>query len=209
MVHDGGLGGFIHALATDGRVCVPLGDATGDEAEARSDAVLATVAAAAANEAPGTAPALDRVAARWAFALLRDGCRLLVYRHLGVDAVAALGAVACPSQPSAVTSWSVDLALRHAPTLCRLVDAAAPDDPLARRLRALLAEWPLSSVGVAGVPVGDLDPVLGDACLLQVYVDRVIAAGDRARLEDPRVAMAVRAAVGAHPELCPALMEVA
>jgi hypothetical protein len=40
-----------------------------------------------------------------------------------------------------------------------------------------------------------------------LYVDRVIESKDLVRLEDPRVGAAVRASLGAYPELEPKIME--
>ena len=50
-----------------------------------------------------------------------------------------------------------------------------------------------------------LDSLADDHCLLAVYVDRIIATGDRARLVDPRVAAAVQCALGMLSQLAPAL----
>jgi hypothetical protein len=68
-------------------------------------------------------------------------------------------------------------------------------------------DWPLSSIGApAGEPPDGrwaIDGFAGDACLMALYADRIIAADAVSRLNDDRVKRAVRTALGAHDELAP------
>lgn len=50
-------------------------------------------------------------------------------------------------------------------------------------------------------PELDLDPFWADDCLRRLYIDRVLDRGDKSRLSDSRVAEAVRAVLGNHPDL--------
>lgn len=151
----------------------------------------------------GEAPELDLSVARWAAQMLAEAARLTIARDLGPQDLTRIFARNCPEPRSAEVDYSADLFLRYLPDLIRLVERLAADDPLAARLRKLGAEWPLSSVGIKGIPIGDLDPFLEHPALRQLYVDRILATGDVSRLADPRVALAARAALGAHPELAP------
>ena len=71
------------------------------------------------------------------------------------------------------------------------------------RLVELGRRWPLSSVGVANLGTVDPPPFVHHDCLLQLYVDRIIASKDRSRMNDPVVREAIRAAIGLYPELAP------
>jgi hypothetical protein len=70
----------------------------------------------------------------------------------------------------------------------------------------LARTWPLSSVGAdLGPGPFDVDAFVGDASLRALYVDRVLAQADLSRLGDPRVDDAAREALGARPDLRPAV----
>jgi hypothetical protein len=107
--------------------------------------------------------------------------------------------------PTATAHYSVDLVFRFLPDLIALARRVSQDDPLVEALRNLIAPWPLASVGMSDIPVADIEPIIGHPCLRQLYVDRILARGDVARLDDPRVQEAVREALGACPELAPAI----
>ena len=86
-----------------------------------------------------------------------------------------------------------------------LARGISEDDPLVVELLKLCRDWPLSSVGARGVGEVDASAILAEPCLRRLYADRVVERGDASRLQDPRVAEAVREGVGGFPALAPAL----
>jgi hypothetical protein len=213
-----GITAFLSDLAATGRVTVARGmglDPEGgrrppagpsgplpDETE-RLDGALARLYEQACRELPPGAPPLDREAAAWSAFLLYRACQFLVHRELGEELVEESLSIPCPSRPSPSVCLSVDLTFRHLPDVIALSRGIAREDPLVRRLVALAGQWPLSAVG-AGVDPGDPAPFAGDPSLLALYVDRILATGDVARLAHPLVADAARRALGAHPDLASA-----
>lgn len=151
------------------------------------------------------APELRMACAVWAAELLAGASRLAIARDMGAPEVGRVFATRCPAPRSAETDYSTDLFLRYIPDLLEWVTRLASDDPLVGKLRGVAAEWPLSSVGVRDLRIASIEPFIGHASLRQLYVDRILACQDASRLEDPRVAEGVRAALGAHPELSPVL----
>jgi hypothetical protein len=153
------------------------------------------------------APGLDLPAAVWGAVVLHRAVQCLVFRDRGPEEVAAALSAPGPEPPSPAVVYSVvysvDLALRFLPDVGRLARAAAPDDPLVSRLLALGRDWPLSSVGVAGVDGVSVESFIDDRCLRALYVDRVLGTEDVGRLRDARVREAARAALGEFADLSP------
>jgi hypothetical protein len=196
---------FLRALTEHGRVRVAaLKKQTSEVDDPDIDVVLREWDAVNRAEFPGAAPPLAPPVARWALEQFYRACQFAVYREAGAADIAAL-AIPCPSAPAAARHYSVDLVFRFLPDLFRLTKAAAEGDPLCDHVRRWAAEWPLSSVGIAGVNPIDVSPVCEDRGLLQQYVDRVIARRDVSRLADARVRAAVRAALGHFDDLAPPL----
>ena len=85
--------------------------------------------------------------------------------------------------------------------------ATAVDDPLVAGLTQLARDWPLSSVGVAGISTAEIEigAFFHHPSLRQLYVDRIIEKADATRLDDPMVLEAVREAVGDLSHLAPRL----
>jgi hypothetical protein len=127
----------------------------------------------------------------------------LVFRNRGPEEVQAALAMPGPEPRSPAVVYSVDLALRFLPDVVRLARAAAPDDPLVLRLLLLGRDWPLSSVGVAGVGAVNVESFIQDRCLRALYVDRILNTEDVGRLDDARVREAARAALGVFTDLSP------
>jgi hypothetical protein len=157
-----------------------------------------------------TPPALDLVTAQWACVMLYRACQFLMFRHVEAEVVDEALSLPAPGPMSPATIYSADLALRHLGEVLVLADRIAPKDVLTIRLRELGQQWPLSSVGIADLVDEDqtleADPiarVLADDCLRMLYVDRVIAFGDKSRLAPESVARLVRTALGPFPELNP------
>jgi hypothetical protein len=198
------LAAFVSRLQTDG--VARVGERSPDvEADGALEVALRELDRRARRALPLGAPPLDLAAAAWAARVLRAAARALAFRHLEIAPIRAELFVPCPSSAElASTHASVDLCLRWLPDLLGLARSASPEDPLVEALSELAVGWPLSSVGTgAGATAAALDPVWRDPALRVLYLDRVLAAEDTARLEDPRVAEAARAALGAHPELKP------
>jgi hypothetical protein len=78
-------------------------------------------------------------------------------------------------------------------------------------LRRFACAWPLSSVGIADLGPLDDDAVAviaGDEGLRRLYVDRILRHDDAVRVQDPRIARAVAAAVGEHREFARSVLAV-
>ncbi|MEM1297030.1 MAG: hypothetical protein AAGH89_16815 [Verrucomicrobiota bacterium] len=148
-----------------------------------------------------TPPPLNCEAAIWAARRVARVCQFLVYREIPAEQIEEDFKDACPNQKGASQSYSVDLTMVWLPELLRRAHNIASADPMIIPLQQLAWEWPLSSVGI-GLQVQkseaepDLTPILGDASLLQLYVDRIIKTQDETRLYHPIIANAVNDARG-------------
>jgi hypothetical protein len=160
-------------------------------------------------DGPSDLPELDLDAAVWGVARLHAACVLLAHRDHGVEVIEQQMLAACPSAWSApATHYSVDLSLRHLPDVWRLARGMAPADPLLAALRGLGARWPLSSVGLPQLGDVDSQPVLANAGLRRMYVDRILRREDKERAQDPAVAAAVEAGLGEHREFARSVLAV-
>lgn len=148
-----------------------------------------------------TPPPLDLPAAEWACILLYRACQFLVVREVEPQVVTEDLSRPCPTVLSPSVIYSADVALRHVGEVLNHASRIAADDPLTLGLQDVARRWPLSSVGVDDLGEIDIEPVLADRCLCTLYVDRIIARRDLARLDDRRVARLAAAALGAHPGL--------
>ena len=192
---------FVQSLLETGRVKVPL-EADGPEG---LEQAVAELDQAARAELAGEPPALSVAAAAWALKLTYRAAQALVFREIAAAAVQQALAQPCPQPRSPSVEFSADLSLRYLSDLLSLARGVAPDDPLVTGLARLAREWPLSSVGAAGLAEVDPPRFMDHPGLRQLYVDRIIERGDAARLEHPDVHAAVRESVGAYPELAPKL----
>ena len=192
---------FVNSLLETGRVKVPTPSGKSPDDLTPAVARLDSAArAATALELPGVVISVGE----WALLLLYRGCQALVYREIEADEVRKAMAAACPARPSPAVCYSADLALQFLPELIGLARGIARDDPLVEGLQSVAAAWPLSSVGVAGLPDGlDVSPFIDHPALRQVYADRIIERADVSRLQHPATEGAVRAALGAFPDLAP------
>lgn len=151
-------------------------------------------------------PPLNLEAGLWAARLLYQLCQFTVCRDLGEDRVVAGCRKPCPTGRGPEADWSVDLVLRHLPTLTRYASHLSQADPLVRELKTIATAWPLSSVGMAGLSGVTLESFIGHPALRRLYADRILAARDYSRLGDRRVDDLLRADLGLHRELAPDLM---
>ena len=163
---------------------------------------------AARLELPAGLPEFDLPVAIWAAERLSEICRLVIARAVGPDEFGPAFSVPCPAVPSPAVDYSADLFLRHLPGLSAFTERLSPGDPLLGELIRLSESWPLSSVGMKlGAPpdASRVGVFAQNSALLRVYADRILATEDASRLTVPAVSSAVRDAIGAHPELCPAI----
>ena len=179
--------------------------ASHDEIEVGSDWVL-EVEPQIREHWPMSPPVVDRPALKWSIRQFHGAAQLAVFRQLGPEEMAKrLGDDFVGEGDAAAAAYSVDLVFRFLPDLVRIVKGMNPDDPLMAQLRRWGERWPLSSVGIPGLAVSSIEPILVNRCLSMMYVDRIIEAEAIDRLHDPRVQELVRGAIGAYPELSPKL----
>lgn len=195
---------FVEQLFEEGRI--RLRDSAPAAASDIQEAVAWVIKAEVAlrEHLPLTPPMVNSKAIEWAVIMFYSAAQLAVFRQLGEDEVERRLRVPSPALSPSV-AYSVDLVFRFLPDMLRLAKAMNPDDPLVSRLRDWSREWPLSSVGVGDIGEINVEVIVSDGCLRQLYIDRIIEAEDLHRLGDPRVAELVRGALGAYPELSPKL----
>jgi hypothetical protein len=157
----------------------------------------------------GEPPPLDVGVAGAAAQTLYRLCQCLVHREFMPQETLAQ-ADRLPDAPRTPGDhYSADLTFRFLPDVWRLTKEAAEGDPLVTTVRQLAGRWPLSSVGMPDLPAPAIDGIAEHPALLALYVDRIIQRRDRSRLSDPRLREAFLAAIGAHRELAPELMNLA
>jgi hypothetical protein len=194
---------FLKSLGEAGCAVItpaPLGDVD-DEAPT----ALKQLDTHARDELALDAPEYSAPTALWAARLFYGLCQITVCRDLGEDRIAAACGVACPAARRPESDWSADLILRHLPRLFQLARHLSNADPLVQQMKAIATAWPLSSVGIPGLEKLALDTFIGHPALRRLYADRIIARGDTSRLGDPQVDDLLRADLGGHRELAPAL----
>jgi hypothetical protein len=198
-----GLNSFVAELFDRGQVRIAAGEAPSGEELSRTRELLVEFEKAYRLDLPGDPPELSLEAALWGATRLYRTCQFLVFRDLGAETIERELSVRCPGRANPATHYAVDLLFRFLPDAVKLARVASRDDPLVERLMLWAREWPLSSVGVAEVGPVKIDGFASDACLLALYVDRIIARRDTARLDDMRVRDGVRQALGLFSDLAP------
>lgn len=196
---------FLEQLVESGRVEIDRAEPHWEAAalEARILAIDATHRLCL----PCKAPQLDIATTRHAALVFAAACAGLVHRDLGPEVLAQRMRLPFPPAEPVSAAYSADLVLRFLPELESMVRAVASEDVLVVELGRLAESWPLSSVGVGGVTVRDLAPILNDPCLRWLYCDRIVLKSATDRLSNPAVLAALAEAVGEHPELCGTLAE--
>jgi hypothetical protein len=199
------LSDFLECLFRDGRVCVPGLAALSDRELGMADRALAAFEQQYRLELPATPPAVLAPAARWAAVMFYRACQFVAFRDADEGVVAKTLTMACPEGEPPAVHYSVDLTFRFLPSLVKLAQSAAQNDPLLTHFDRWATDWPLSSVGMAVAGPVQIGPWACSPCLLGLYVDRVIACGDASRLAEPIVRAAVQQAIGPFSELAPRL----
>lgn len=197
------LGGFLKSLAEEGRGIVSAGVLSGEFASA--EAALSQLNDLAGAELGLEVPEFSPEAALWAARLLYQLCQFTVCRDLGEEQIKQACAVPCPAARTPGVDWSVDLTLRHLPRLHQLARQLSDADPLVQKMREIAVAWPLSSVGMPRLSGFQLDSFIEHPGLRRLYADRILATGDESRLGDKRIDQRLRADLGLHHQLAPAL----
>lgn len=168
---------------------------------AAGDEVVEETELAIRLEAPGEPPPFAPKAASWASVRFFRACQLAIYRDLPAEAMDVELASDFTETRTPEVHYSVDIVMRYLPDLIKLSESASKSDPLVEHLMCWAHNWPLSSVGVSDICTLAIDEFADDASLLQLYADRIMAAGDQTRLSDPRVRAAVRSSFGMFPRI--------
>jgi hypothetical protein len=191
---------FLDSLTKEGRALVSSHSL---RAEGFSP-LLQQLAAAAREELALEVPDYSPETANWAARLFYQLCQFVVCRDVGEKTIAQVCQTPCPEPRSPVTDWSADLMFRHLPRLFQLARHLSQGDPLLDYMRQIATAWPLSSVGIPGLTDFKIDSFIDHPALRRLYLDRIIANGDAARLGDARVDDSLRVDLGLHRELAPA-----
>jgi len=194
---------LLQSLANDGRAIVSPQPSNIDD----SDAVplLQELDSDARDEFALDLPAFSPDTALWAARLLCHLCRFVVCRDISEQQIKSACQVACPKPRGPETDWSADLTLRHLPKLYRLARHLSKADPLVGEMKRIAANWPLSSVGIDGLDKLNIHSFIDHPGLRRLYADRIICANDTPRLGEPRLGNLLRADLGVHRELAPAI----
>ena len=196
---------FLTAIRDGSPVTVPSpAPAERPEREAVTD-IIEMMDFAARTELAFVAPRLVLEVAIWAAERLYHACQFLVYREADADQVRAGCAVSCPAAAAPDVCYSADLIFRYLPDVFALARGIAREDPLIDELRSLARSWPLSSVGVSDLGILDVSAFIEHPGLRRLYADRILERNDPSCLGNAAVAAVVREAIGAFPELAPAI----
>jgi hypothetical protein len=188
----------LQSIANEGRAVIVAESSTADDTDALP--LLQQLDALARDELALPLPDFSPGAALWGARLFHQLCRFM-----GENQIAAVCAVPCPEPRSPATDWSVDLTLHHLPKLFQLARHFSSGDPLIEQIQRIAAAWPLSSVGIPGLQNLSLESFVGDASLRRIYADRVASANDTSRLGHPQLDDLLRADLGLHRDLAPAI----
>lgn len=196
---------FLTDLFEDGRVVVAEFRPISPRQLREGDEVLSRFEHTYRRELPAPVPGFRIEAARWAACRFFRACQLAVFRDLPAETVDKELSGSFRSSLTPEDHYSVDLVFRYLPDVTRFARSAAEADPLIQHLQRWSQTWPLSSVGMPDVGEVGVDGFSECPSLLRLYADRVIATGDVTRLADPCVREVVRASLGMHTELAPAI----
>jgi len=191
----------LQSLTHDGRVAVSPSLSAIDDNDAIP--LLKQMDAHLRDELGLALPMFSVTAALWGARLFHQLCRFVVCRDIGEKPIKDACSVSCPTPREAQTDWSVDLTLRHLPTLFQLARHLSNADPLVEQMKRIATEWPLSSVGIPGLANFPVETFIDHPALRRLYADRIISAADTSRLGHPQVDDLLRADLGVHRELAP------
>jgi len=144
---------------------------------------------------PHQAPAFDTDAALWAANYLYRTIQLILIRHLE-EAEIQKYLQAYSGAQNAATIYSVDLSFRYLPKLFHLAKGLAPSDVLVIYLNRIALKYPFSSVGIEVKESIDHSLILEHPSLKVAYIDRIIEAKDKKRIEQYQLAPYIAEALG-------------
>ena len=147
---------------------------------------------------PPGLPPLDLPCAHAGLRFLLESARFLRRRELSDFTALRLPQIRTPAE-----HWSADLFLRFLPGLHHAASSLDQADPLLAKIEAAALVLPLSSTSIASCAGSDPAPLLTDAAVLALYLDRIAETEDKKRLEVPVVRAAFLARLGEHDELTP------
>jgi hypothetical protein len=194
---------FLKGLMEDGRAIIAATPLLENHAAALS--ALREIDQRARDEINIDAPAFLPEAGLWAARLTYHLAQFIVCRDIGQEQIDATCNLPCPSAPTAEVIWSVDLTLRHLPRLFRLARHVSGGDPLVKQMERIASEWPLSSIGILGIANPEIGVIASHPALARIYADRIFAEADLSRIGHPLVDDRLRADLGMHRDLAPAL----
>ncbi len=173
---------FLNSLFREGRVTVARALADFNAAEVEASArLIVEFDREERLDMPDELPCLIKDASIWAAQYLYRSIQFMLLRELdGAIMENYLQPYTGTQDASAI--WSVDLLFRHFGPLFKFSSGISPDDPLVQKLKETAAAWPLSSVGLNIQTNADTQPILNNAALKTIYLDRIIAHRDLARL---------------------------
>lgn len=149
---------------------------------------------------PFDVPEFDVDAALWAAKTVYTACQILLYR-VNPDSELPELLPRFDKVKDASSILSADLCLRFLPQIYIESKAIDYEDKMVPLLEQILQEWHYSSVGT-DIAHGDLDfaPIIENACLEQMYLDRVIDRKDIRRGTLPTLRAKIEAILGNHSE---------
>jgi MoxR-vWA-beta-propeller ternary system domain bpX4 len=127
---------------------------------------------------PFCAPQYNDGAALWGAKFVYTVSQLILYRKNKTEELTQI----LPQYDGEINASSIlsaDLCLRFLPQLLQDTKYIDPDDVLISLVENVLSHWPFSSIGYKmDMEKVDLAIILENACLQQMYVDRVISKKD-------------------------------
>jgi len=200
---------FLEELFAEGRVAVPEPGALSNEEMHAAARVLAEQDRLWRLESPEGAPEYDPQAAMWAATQYYRACQLAMFRDAGLEAITKLAESELESGDRPESHYSVDLTFRFLPDLVRIARSIATDDPLVELLMKWCRQWPMSSISVKGVGDVSIGAIAASPCLMQIYVDRVLAREDIERLTSEPVRKRLKQSLGFYGNLAPKMAAAA
>jgi hypothetical protein len=189
---------FIRQLVNEGTV--PVQDLIADFPEAdevETSKLLHKFYQEDILEMPLKAPGFDEAAALWATKYFYTAVQLTVLRDVEETAIHEK-LKPYEGDISAAAMYSADLVFRHLPSLLRLAKGLAPADVLVTAIIKTLENWPYSAAGVQLEEIKNEAIIFSDASLKISYLDRLIQAGDRSKIENAGLQEAIFSVAGAH-----------
>lgn len=143
---------------------------------------------------PHTPPEFNETTALWAAKTVFTASRLLLYREHPGDQLPSL----LPPYDGILNAGvilSADLTLRFLPDMLQLA-FADPEDELIAVCETLLCRFHYSGIGYLSATELDMAPFTGNACLEQLYADRIIRRKAAWLGQHPQWADRVKGSVG-------------